>query len=180
MKRPISTFAKAYNDLTSAIVRAKRACRKSAKEKKDGENSSTKMPMTKIKKTSQGTQGRAGRPKGSKDKKPRCNKQASKLVSRHDDASDCEESTGPSSKSLMLAGGNISSGCSTSNNLESVDSTNVCSGHDDESSLKVSEAFEDEREMAFQGLEMGRQGTRNIPSQQTTEMPACWEFPLPC
>ena len=99
MKAPLSTFAKAYNDLTSAIVRAKRACRSSAQAEREWGKSILKMQRTNFKKTSQ---GRAGRPKGSRDKRPRCKRHTSKLISSHHDASDHEDSTDRSSESSGL------------------------------------------------------------------------------
>ena len=73
---------------------------------------------------------------------------------------------------------------STSNDLESVNTSVVCSGYDNVSYLKVSEVFEDENEMTYHGLEMGRPmpliGLGNNSFESTSESPACWELPLPC
>ena len=145
------------------------------------------MQMAKFKKTSQ---GRAGRPKGSKDdakdrlsillQKPRCKRQTSRLVQDRDIASNCEESTGRSLKIMELDKSNVMF-YSTSNDLDSVNASNVCSGYDNVSYSKVSEVFEDENEMIYHGLEMGRLvpliGLWDISFESTSEMPACWELP---
>ena len=45
---------------------------------------------------------------------------------------------------------------SISNDPETVDTTDVCAGYDDEAHLKVSQAFGGENEIIFQMLEIGR------------------------